>query len=84
MNKAEDAARILARAERVEREVHVAQGALQARQQELEQVRRECVALGLNPDQIDAEVQLLEEQVAEETRRLQAQVEQAERALQGG
>lgn len=83
-NKSDDAARILARAEKVERDVHIAQGALQARRQELEQARRECEALGLNPDQIDGDLLLIDEQIAEETRKLQAQVEQAERVLQGG
>lgn len=84
MGKADEAAVVLANAEKVKQAVHVAQGALQAREQEYEQSRRECVALGLDPDRIDEQIRDLEEQVSGEICRLQAQLAQAERVLQGG
>lgn len=79
----EEVARILARAERAEQEIHKAQGALQAREQEREKIRRECSSLGIDPDHIDEELLAVEAQLDEETRKLRAQVEDAERALGG-
>lgn len=81
--KVEEVSRILARAERAEQEINRAIGALQAREQERDQVRRECAGLGLDPDRIDEELQAAEARLDEQTQILRAQVEEAERALGG-